>query len=233
MKLLTEENSSPKLAKNKQGKYLTAILYLAGSGDPRLCKASSPGCRKACLVTNSGRGIMNSVKLARQGKSNFYFNNPIGFKFWIKKDIESLIKKANKLGKKPAVRLNGGSDLDWTDIYNQFPDVQFWEYVADPVLAVKLSNLKNVHVTFSRKETTTNRILGRIMSHEINVAMVFDLWSKSKGKLPKAVGNVPVIDGDKHDLRFLDPQNVIVGLRFKSTRKPGNNTNDFLMKTGA
>lgn len=233
MKLLTPENYSPKLAKTEGSKYLTAILYLAGAADKRLCPAATAGCRAACLVPNSGRGIMKKTRDARQAKSDFLFNNPIAFKYILSKDIESLERKAKKLGKIPAVRLNGGSDLNWSDIYKEFPNVQFWEYVANPALAVQLSRLDNVHVTFSNKETTSDRTIGTMLKHDINVAIVFNTWSKKKDKLPDYVGSLPVIDGDEHDLRFLDPKGVIVGLRFKSAKRPEeNNNNKFLKAVG-
>jgi hypothetical protein len=39
-----------------------------------------------------------------------------------------------------------------------------------------------------------------------NVAVAF------KNCLPETLWNYPVVDGDKHDLRFLDPKGVVVGL---------------------
>jgi hypothetical protein len=46
----------------------------------------------------------------------------------------------------------------------------------------------------------------------MNAAAVFK--GPSKG-LPRAYKGFPVIDGDLHDLRFLDPHGVIVGLKAK------------------
>ncbi len=234
MRLLTAETSSPKLKKSEDGQYLTAILYLAGAADPRLCPCSTPGCRSACLVTNSGRGIMSPIKTARQRKTDFLFNNRPGFIYCLKKDIDSLIKKAKKQNKNAAVRLNGGSDLDWSDVYSSYPDVQFWEYTKRPDLAVQLSKTKNVHVTYSHNENTTNRTLGTLLANGINIAAVFNIWSKDKNAaLPKTMGNMPVIDGDQSDLRFLDPPGVVVGLKLKSARKPtGNQSNIFLQRVG-
>ena len=40
-----------------------------------------------------------------------------------------------------------------------------------------------------------------------------------RNKLPKTFKGLPVIDGDKDDLRFLDPQGVIVGLIAKGKAK--------------
>ena len=126
MKLLTLETASPKLAKTEGGEWLTAILYLAGAADKRLCPAATDGCRAICLITNSGRGIMGPVRQARQAKTDFLFNNRTGFDYQLSKDINALRTKAKKLGKRPAIRLNGGSDLDWSRFYETYQDVMFW-----------------------------------------------------------------------------------------------------------
>lgn len=233
MKLLTAEIASPKLAKHEASNYYTAILYLAGAGDSRLCPAATEGCRAVCLVTEAGRGKFTNVRNARQERTNMLFDRRDEFLAMLRSDIKSVIRKARKLGKIPAIRLNGGSDLDWTEIYSEFSEVQFWEYTKRPDLALKLNKLPNVQATYSYNEHTTSRIMGTMLANEINIAMVFDLWSRKGGDLPAQVGSVPVIDGDVHDLRFLDPKGVIVGLRLKSLNIPGEKLNNQFLQRGA
>lgn len=233
MKLLTAEIASPKLAKHEASNYYTAILYLAGAGDTRLCPAATEGCRAVCLVTEAGRGTFENVKQARQNRTNMLFDRREEFMQLLRADIKSVIRKARKLGKTPAIRLNGGSDLDWSEIYAEFSEVQFWEYTKRPDLALKLNKLPNVQATYSHNEHTTNRIMGTMLANNINIAMVFDLWSRKGGDLPASVGSVPVIDGDIHDLRFLDPKGVIVGLRLKSITKPNEKLNLQFVQKGA
>ena len=54
----------------------------------------------------------------------------------------------------------------------------------------------------------------------INVAIVFPIL-RTSDDLPQFLTlqgqEFPVIDGDTHDLRFLDPSGCIVGLRYKGS----------------
>jgi hypothetical protein len=218
MKLLTLGEASPKLAKDQR--YLTAILYLAGAADARLCPAAGE-CKQYCLITKAGRGAIggpdNSVMRARKARTEFLFNYPEQFREQLTAEINALKRKAERIGVPLAVRLNGGSDLDWTDVYSVFKNVQFWEYTKRPDLAVRLNALPNVHMSYSVNEMTTDRIRGILMGAQVNMVQVFNV---AKGKdLPAKLGTIDVIDGDSSDLRFLDPKGVIVGLRLKSLTK--------------
>jgi len=216
--LLTSMESSPKLAKYTGDGYLGAILYLASGVYKRELCPNAGDCLNSCLITNAGRGAFDvKVSSARKRKSDWLLRDRAEFVKQLSSEISKLERKAAKLGKKLAIRLNGGSDLDWSDVYAAHPGVQFWEYTKRPELAVKLNQLPNVHVTYSYNERTTNRILGIIIGASINVAVVFGI---RKGQnLPATNGNMPVIDGDLHDFRFLDQKGVIVGLRLKSNKR--------------
>ncbi len=221
--LLTKGESSAKLAKDTGKGYLTSILYLAsGQYDSRLCPAAGV-CKQAalglCLVLNSGRTAMSQGKdfgpaAAKIKRTQSYFANPEAFKSGLRKELQALERRAVKAGLKPACRLNGGSDLDWTDIYNEFPNIQFWEYTKRPDLAIKLSVIPNVSVTYSYSERTTDRILSLISAAKINMAVVFE--TKRGKPLPGQFKGMAVIDGDKSDLRFNDVKGVCIGLRFKA-----------------
>jgi len=185
-----------------------------------------------CLITKAGRGAIggpdNAIQRARKRKSDWLLSDPSGFKAQLVKEIRNAIKQSRKQNLPLAIRLNGGSDLDWSDIYKMFENdnVVFYEYTKRPELAMKLNQLTNVHVTYSHNERTTNRILGAMIEHKINIAMVFNV---RKGKpLPESVGTLPVIDGDVSDLRFLDEKGCIVGLRLKSLRKVDASNSTFV-----
>jgi hypothetical protein len=57
-----------------------------------------------------------------------------------------------------------------------------------------------------------------LLKRGFNVAMVFDV-------LPTEFEGYKVINADETDLRFTDPKNVIVGLKYKKMTKKGANNN--------
>ena len=225
MKLLTMGNSSAKLAKGQgeQG-YITAVMYLKPASSSglgvNLCPAASAGCKAGCLNT-AGRGApwmvnaagINTVQTARQARTALYVNDRSAFMSQLVGEITAFQKKARKKGMLPAIRLNGTSDIDWTSVYIAFPDIQFYEYTKRPDMAMQISQLPNVSVTFSLSEVN-ERIAIRMLGKGINVAAVFG--TKRGRGLPQEYLGAKVIDGDKTDNRFLDPiGGVVVGLRAK------------------
>jgi hypothetical protein len=56
------------------------------------------------------------------------------------------------------------------------------------------------------------------------------VFSTAKGDaLPPTFLGRPVIDADKHDMRFIDPDNVVAGLRAKGAAK--HDTSGFVVQT--
>ena len=92
-----------------------------------------------------------------------------------------------------------------------FPDVVFYDYTKFPIN--KRVNLpKNYTLTFSRSEANHDQVLENLRAGR-NVAIVFS--TKKSEELPSQYLGYEVIDGDIHDMRFLDPKGVIVGLKAK------------------
>ena len=216
MKLLTVENS--KTVKGEKMGWLTGILYLAPAciSGTNVCPNSDTACRASCLYS-AGRGAFSNVQQARIRKTKELFSNNEAFIAQLNKDIDALAAKAKKLGMKPAVRLNGTSDLPWfwngtSGIMDAHRDVQFYDYTkVAPRLTSKLP--KNYHLTFSRSSNNHEACLVAL-SRGFNVAVVFD-------KVPVGIKLwcSKVVDGDLSDLRFLDVKKgrkpVIVGLKAK------------------
>lgn len=222
-KLLSVGHDAKTIKGQKKG-YLTGILYMAPhtlGGGRTLCPFSTAGCRAVCLYT-AGRGVFNVVQQARIRKTQWFLQGPgYGFMTALEEDIKSLIKEAKNKGMIPAVRLNGTTDIKWEDypLMWKYPELQFYDYTKyPPKMRKKLPD--NYHLTFSFSEAKhAGKWSEGWRNRGVNTAVVFS------GGLPKtftpdkrgldAMINYPVIDGDLTDLRFTDPQGVIVGLKTK------------------
>jgi hypothetical protein len=112
----------------------------------------------------------------------------------------------------PAIRVNGTSDQPKIAMKyaREFPHVQFYDYTKLPKPYRR--QLPNYHLTFSRSEENEADCLDAL-AHHVNVAVVFD--TKKGQPLPQEFFGRTVVDGDLHDLRFLDPKDVVIGLRAK------------------
>ena len=118
-KLLTAGAANPKTAKSGKMGYMTVILHLAPaneSGIINVCPLASLGCAAACLNTAGVRFQLKNKVTARIVKTWIYARKREWFVKQLTKELRSFVKKANKLGLKPAVRLNGTSDIAWEKI---------------------------------------------------------------------------------------------------------------------
>jgi hypothetical protein len=156
-KLLNIDNNA-KTIKGQKYKYLTGILYLAPARTSgfNVCPMASAGCKASCLFT-AGRGRFSNVYNGRLNKTLWYFLERESFLNKLRREIKSLIKKAKLKGLKPAVRLNGTSDIDWNihGLYNEFKQVKFYDYTKIYKRALKYINgeyPKNYHLTYSLNE---------------------------------------------------------------------------------
>lgn len=197
----------------------TAILYMTPAkveGDSaNLCPWSSRGCRKGCLV-GAGRGRFSSVRAARLARRRWFLSDPDGFLDQLARELAAHVRRCERRGLRPALRLNGTSDVDWQTlafrgvglldwIRGAHPGVTLYEYTKDPRRA-------GAGVVFSRHENNdaaTRRAVARGQS----VAVVF---AARRGEpLPATWAGGPVVDGDLHDATFLHAPGSILGLRAK------------------
>jgi hypothetical protein len=218
MKLLSV-NADAKTVKGEKKGVLTGILYLAPahtSGVMNVCAHATPGCMDSCLFTAGRAAYFPAINQARIRKTVWLKNDRQGFLEQLAKDIKALVRKAEREGFTPAVRVNGTSDLPWLSMRMalQFPKLTCYDYTKHPRPWERL--LPNYHLTFSLSESNLKDALD-CLQHGVNVAVVFD--TKCNEALPKTWQGFKVIDGDLSDLRFKDPQGVIVGLRAKGRAK--------------
>jgi hypothetical protein len=201
-----------KTSKGTEFGYLTGILYLApakeADGIHDLCPMATDECRKACLYGAGMAGVFPSIKRARVAKTMSYLNDPAAFMVTLAADIRKLVKEATARGLKPAVRLNGTSDLPKLAhaMAEQFPTVQFYDYTKLPKAWQRTR--ANYDITFSFSGENMAEAVAAL-ENGLNVAVVF------AGGLPATWNGRTVVNGDESDLRFLDQKGVIVGLKTK------------------
>ena len=242
MKLLTTGN--PKIAKGEKLGYLTNILHLAPASlsGHNVCPSATVGCRAACLNTAGRGGIFrkgettNVIQKARIARTVFFFDDRPAFMAQLVKEIRAAIKLAKSHNLIPVFRLNGTSDIRWesVDVFESdekaktavlhpnvmamFPTVQFYDYT-------KHANRKdipaNYHLTFSLAENNESQAMTAYLNG-MNIAAVFKTVPETYKLMAGFDGwfkNIPVINGDESDLRFLDAKGVIVGLKAKGRAK--------------
>lgn len=221
-----------KTIKGEKLGYRTGIMYLSpadSSGIINVCPKASTGCKAMCLNT-AGRGQMAMVQQVRLARTLFLKENPAEFANQLEKEITSLVFSAKRANMIPAIRINGTSDLPklampiaerWENYQSGF--VQFYDYTKIPQPWKRVR--KNYDITFSRSETNEKDCLAAL-DNGINVAVVFS--TKKGEKLPDEFWGYEVINGDEHDLRFLDKKGVVVGLTAKGRAK--KDTSGFVVK---
>jgi len=188
-------------------------LHLAPStmSGYNVCPKASKGCKKACL-TFSGQGQMyqqgaiheSELHVARTGKTVLLKKDRRLFFQKLKKELDKFLRKCERRGTLPAVRLNCTSDVAWENvkdpetkksIMDLYPMIQFYDYTK---IFVRLGNTPaNYDLTFSRSESNEDEVMEALWAG-FNVAVAF------KGEFPVDYKGFRVVSGDENDLRFKD-----------------------------
>ena len=240
MALLTVGN--PKVAKGRAKGYAVAVLHLAPHtlGGRNVCPAATPGCIASCLNL-AGRGGLapgaalthaevatgartNPIQAARMRRTALLWGDRPAFAAALLSDATRFAAWARANGWQPVLRLNGTSDLDF-----------------DAVLPGVVAALRDLGVIRYDYTKVRNRMKRAAPDYSLtfslaegNDAQAAD-WLRAGGRaaavlrvrkgqpLPATLtldGQAfPVVDGDVDDLRFLDPEGVVVGLRAKGPAK--------------
>lgn len=217
---LLSVESDPKTVKNA-GEYLVAIQYLAPANTVRganLCPHASPGCMGTCLFTAGMAGIFPTINRARIARTKLFLESRHAYMQRLRMELMRFLEKCARRGKKPAVRLNGTSDIVWEkiapDLFTQFHDVQFYDYTK---IGARMSRVlpRNYHLTFSRSELNEEFCLALLRTRTAAVTAVFDHKRVKRHGYPKLYKGYPVVNGDESDLRFTDPAGCWIGLKAK------------------
>ncbi len=216
--------SNAKTIKGDGSEYLTAIMYLTpwkSAGTNVCAMAEQAKCIDGCLNT-AGRGQMSSVQIGRARKTQWFATDRAGFMAQLYADLSSFLTYCQKRGITPCVRLNGTSDIRWEligvngyrNVMEAFPSITFYDYT-------KIANRRNIpdnyHLTwsYSGANETYAKQHGIAKVNGLNIAVVF----RRKADIPATFLGLPTIDGDRDDMRFLDPKGVVVALYAKGKAK--------------
>ena len=231
-------NLTTKHAKAYKYDEMTYSLYLspADMSGYEVCPMRTKECTSLCL-NESGMNRMNMkgdmINESRIKKTKLFFENRTYFMQWMIAEITAAKNKAEKLGYNFSVRLNNTSDISPESFYvpidgknknilEIFPDVMFYDYTKVSKRYMLLGKYKNYDLTFSYSGENLDEC--HLMLHKgVRVAVVF------KNKLPETFWGRKVIDGDAYDMRYRDEKNVIVGLKYKTTRKRPTKDSKFVI----
>lgn len=211
---------------------------------------------QASMVKNSDSvRSRNNVRYSRIAKAKAFQHERQAFMVEMVRQLARNVVKARSAGLKLVARPNGSSDIPfeaikvtlspcdaeyvsrvtgiattpgtYTSLFDIFRYVQFVDYTKSEKRMMRFVRGEmppNYHLTFSRSEKNEAAAI-RVLNAGGNVAVVFDA-------LPMAWKASPVIDGDAHDLRHLDPRSesgVVVGLVPKG-RKAKRDASGFVVR---
>jgi len=233
--LLTVAN--PKTLKSLKEGYYTAIQHFAPSklSGYNSCEYATGECIRFCLNKAGRAGIFthgsttNRIQEARKARTRFFFENPFAYRGQLMKECLLHVRRSERLGLRPAFRLNGTSDIPWEQKYPglfwRLSDWQFYDYTKDLGRYHRFLSgweIPNYHLTFSRSEENHDECLD-ILRKGGTVAAVFD-------SVPDHFCGFPVLSGDNSDLRFLDSPGHWIGLKAKG--KLARESSPFKVTTG-
>lgn len=184
----------------------------------------------------------NAVRESRKLKANLFMKDRTNYLNEVARAIVSVLRKAQREELTPCIRLNGSTDIAFerirfrpdartraaieafgypvitytagVSLLELFHWVQFVDYTKNPARVTSPTRPANLHLTFSRSETNDDTCLS-LLAQGHNVAVVFGYGLPVVRKWY----GFPVIDGDRHDLRHLDPAGgYVVGLTPKGSK---------------
>lgn len=223
--------TNAKTVKGDGSEYLTAIMYLTPwkSAGINVCPmAEQAQCIEGCL-NSAGRGQMSSVQIGRARKTQWFASDRQGFMAQLVSDLESFVSYCAKRGIHPCVRLNGTSDIRWElipvqrgghtlgNVFLAFPMVTFYDYTKIANRRVTHTTPGNYSLTWSYSGASEAYAAQHAIAkaNGLNIAVVF----RRKGDIPASFLGLPTIDGNRDDMRFLDPKGVVVALYAKGKAK--------------
>lgn len=227
------------------GIHYMAPHALGGAGN--LCPKASPGCIALYLGEYSGQagmardGELNSVRKSRRDKARRFMRERKAYMADVALATAQEFRRAANKGFGFVARFNGSTDVAaeginvvvdaalaaklsklmrrdiaagvYRNLMILFPEIQFVDYTK---ISGRFGRAlpSNYSLTFSLAENNHAEAI-ELLSRGVNVAAVFG------GVMPETWNGFPVINGDEHDLRHLDPKGArgfVIGLAPKGSK---------------
>ncbi len=191
---------------------LTLTPRATGRAGRTFCAFATQGCAAACFADYDRLAWPQNKRVA-VARTRLLAQNPDLFFALLAEDLATENARAERVGVRLVCRLNVVSDVPFEQehpaLFVRFPGVQFMDYTKDIRRVLNPARPCNYHLTFSRSERNERDCL-RVLEAGSNVTVVF-----RRPPFPRTFWGYPVIDGDRNDLRFLDPSPRVVGLKAK------------------
>lgn len=207
--------SSLKVEKGEKEGFYTSILYLQPAdkiATKTLCAgAKLNGCKTPCLISSGQLGMSTGQRAATR-RTIIYLLDSDRFFTMLRKEIDGLYRKHHD---QLAVRMNGTSDIDFSDFIATMPHVRFYDYTK-VFRRMAYNRLPNYDLTYSGSAFSPKsiEITGRAVREGHRVAIAFNT-AERKGEFPMPED---ILDFDETDLRFLDGKGL-GGLKCKGGSK--------------
>lgn len=266
MKKLLNIDANAKTVKGQIKGFLTAVLYLAPykmSGFNVCPMAEQAGCHAGCLNTAGRGGISkgskrfrtpaglvpdNAIQHARIDRTRLFIDDRPEFFRRLYQEIRAFIRKAERMGLTPVIRLNGTSDILWekmpvpvsdnkrgihcifTNIFAVFPEIQFYDYTKIWKRFYR-DQPSNYYICLSYSEASQAYADKCMQTHRetgCSVVTVYrDRDAMWEAEMLCDESHKRFVNGDANDLRFLDPKGAMVALKAKG--KARRDTSGFVI----
>jgi len=232
-------NNGSKHKKAYKYNELVYTIYFAPakSSGYEVCKGRTKACTAACLNL-SGHNRMdiheNMINKSRVKKTKLFFEHREFTVRWIIAEIERFKRKADRISHTFSIRLNNTSDISPEEFYiiengnkinllQLYPDIIFYDYTKISSRVKLIDKYPNYDLTYSFNGYNIDKC-EEMLENNVRVAVVFN------GELPDMFMGHKVVNGDLYDMRYKEPNNVIVGLHYKKVRNKLDINNKFVIQ---
>ena len=179
----------------------------------------------------------NTIQRARIRRTQLWTNSKQEFLQLLHHEIELHLRGAARKKLTPTIRLNGTSDIQWERVllngrtfFEHFPDVQFYDYTKISKRLYDKTRPKNYYLCLSGSGADAHYLARCEQAERDGHSTVWVARDQAKKEILLAHARnqgVPAVDGDEHDLRFIDPPGARVILKAKGSAK--KETNGFVL----